>query len=340
MKNYLWFAERKGVRIEPERMVVDIRPLNGTGGQDGYEVISERSGAWLRKDRRTHRSRGVVVAAGPLGTNQLLQRCKAKRSLPKISDRLGYNVRSNSESIPAVTITDDSRDFTKSVAISSSIHPDDETHIENVTYGRGADSMAVLWMTLLVGDGNRLTRPLKAVGQALRHPLKFARVLWPVKFSRRTVILLVMQTVDNKMRLRPKRSLLGRGTPGLTTEQDPETPNPTYIPVAEWAAKRAAEKLSGVARIGTTEALFNVPVTAHIMGGAVMGDSPATGVIDAKHRVYGYENLLVCDGSVIPANLGVNPSLTITAMAECAMSRLPAKGHDGRLPERSQEVAQ
>ncbi|HEX8105113.1 MAG TPA: hypothetical protein VF533_21015 [Solirubrobacteraceae bacterium] len=203
--------------------------------------MSERSGAWWCKDSRTHRARGVVVAAGPLGTNQLLQRCKIKGSLPKISDRLGYNVRSNSESIPAVTITDDSQDFTQSVAISSSFHPDDETHIENVTYGRGADSMSILWATLLVGEGNRLTRPLKALGQALRHPLKFARVLWPVKFSWRTVILLVMQTVDNKMRLKPKRSLLGRGTPGLTTEQDLETPNPTQIPVAEWTANRATQ---------------------------------------------------------------------------------------------------
>jgi cholesterol oxidase len=333
MKNYLWFAERKGVRIEPERMVVDIRPRDGDSGHGGYEIVSERSGAWFRKDRRVHTARGVVVAAGPLGTNQLLRRCKARGSLPKLSERLGYNVRSNSESIPAVTITDDSRDFTASVAISSSIHPDEETHIENVTYGRGADSMFALWLTLLVGDGTRVTRPFKALGQALRHPIKMARVLSPVNFSRRTVILLVMQTIDNKMRLKPKRSLLGRGVPGLTTEQDPETPNPTYIPVAEWTAKRAAEKLKGIARIGTTEALFNVPVTAHIMGGAVMGDSPASGVIDAEHRVYGYENLLVCDGSVIPANLGVNPSLTITAMAECAMSRVPAKGEDRRMPD-------
>jgi cholesterol oxidase len=333
MKNYLWFAERNGVRIEPERMVVDVRPLGAADGRDGYEVTSERSGAWFRKRRRTQRARGVVMAAGPLGTNQLLFRCKRKGSLARLSDRLGYNVRTNSESIPAVTITDDSRDFTQSVAISSSIHPDEDTHIENVTYGRGADSMNMLWATLFVGPGNKLTRPLKALGRAVAHPLQFARVLWPVKFSRRTVILLVMQTLDNKMRLRPKRSPLGRGNPGLTTEQDPDSPNPTYIEVAGFAAQRVAEKLGGIARIGTTEALFNTPTTAHIMGGAVMGDSPETGVIDAEQRVYGYENLLVCDGSVIPANLGVNPSLTITAMAEHAMSRVPAKGHDRRLPQ-------
>jgi cholesterol oxidase len=333
MKNYLWFAERNGVRIEPERMVVDVRPLGAGDGRDGYEVTSERSGAWFRKRRRAQRARGVVMAAGPLGTNQLLFRCKRKGSLARLSDRLGYNVRTNSESIPAVTITDDSRDFTQSVAISSSIHPDEDTHIENVTYGRGADSMNMLWATLFVGPGSKLTRPLKELGRAAAHPLQFARVLWPAKFSRRTVILLVMQTLDNKMRLRPKRSPLGRGNPGLTTEQDPDSPNPTYIEVAGFAAQRVAEKLGGIARIGTTEALFNTPTTAHIMGGAVMGDSPETGVIDAEQRVYGYENLLVCDGSVIPANLGVNPSLTITAMAEHAMSRVPPKGHDRRLPQ-------
>lgn len=339
MKNYLWFAEREGVEIEPERMVVDVRPLGAGDGSEGYEVVSERSGAWFRKDRRVQRARGVVVAAGPLGTNQLLFRCKRSGSLGRLSERLGYQVRTNSESIPAVTVTDDSKDFTQSVAISSSIHPDEDTHIENVTYGRGADSMAVLWATLFVGPGNRLTRPFKALGRAVAHPVQFARVLWPVKFSRRTVILLVMQTLDNKMRLRPKRSLLGRGNPGLTTEQDPETPNPTYIDVAGFAAQRAAEMLKGIARIGTTEALFNTPTTAHIMGGAVMGDSPGTGVIDAEHRVYGYENLLVCDGSVIPANLGVNPSLTITAMSEHAMSCVPPKGEDPRLPAREAAVA-
>jgi cholesterol oxidase len=339
MKNYLWFAERKGVKIEPERMVVGVRPLDAGDGHDGFEVTSERSGAWLRKDRRTQRARGVVMAAGPLGTNQLLFRCKRDGSLGRLSDRLGYNVRTNSESIPAITMTDDAQDFTQSVAISSSIHPDQDTHIENVTYGRGADSMNMLWASLFVGPGNKLTRPLKALGRAIAHPLQYARVLWPAKFSRRTMILLVMQTLDNKMRLKPKRSLFGRGNPGMTTEQDPESPNPTYIDVAGFVAQRAAEKLKGIARIGTTEALFNTPTTAHIMGGAVMGESPETGVIDAEHRVYGYENLLVCDGSVLPANLGVNPSLTITAMSEYAMSRVPPKGEDRRLPIADQAEA-
>jgi cholesterol oxidase len=323
MKNYLWFAERNGVRIEPERTVVDVRPLDGDDGREGYAVTSERSGRWLAKDRRTHTARGVVLAAGAMGTNQLLHQCRENGSLPRLSRRVGYRVRTNSEAIPAVTIRDDSLDFTQSVAISSSIHPSEDTHIENVTYGRGADSMALLW-TLAVGKGTRLTRPLRYLGQSVRHPVQWLRANWPARWSRRTVILLVMQTLDNSMRFKAKRKLLGRGV-RLTTEQDPENPNPTFIPVADWTVRRAAEKLSGTPQVGTTEALLNTPITAHILGGAVMGEDAESGVIDHRHRVFGYENLLVCDGSAVPANPGVNPSLTITAMAEYAMAHVPAR---------------
>ena len=331
VKNYLWFAERNGVEVQSERTVVGVRPLGAADGSGGYEVTSERSGRWVAKDRRTHTARGIVVAAGPLGTNQLLQECRARGSLPALSRRLGYLVRTNSESIPAVTITNDELDFTDSIAITSSIHPDEDTHIENVTYGAGADSMSFLW-SLLVGDGSRLTRPLKFLGKVARHPIQFLRSSWPVKFSRRTVILLVMQTIDNSMRLKPKRRLLGKRV-RLTTQQDPDNPNPSFIPVANWAARRAAEKLEGIPQVVTSEALLNTPMTAHILGGAVMGEDADQGVIDRRHRVFGYENLLVCDGSAIPANPGVNPSLTIAAMTEYAMSHVPPRAD--ALPGRS-----
>jgi cholesterol oxidase len=323
MKNYLWFAERAGVRIVPDRIVVDVRPLGAADGADGYEVVSERPGAWVRRDRQVHRARSVVIAAGALGTNDLLQRCRRSGSLPRISDRLGHRVRTNSENISAVTTKDDRLDFTKSIAISSSIYPDEDTHIENVTYGRGADSMSFLF-TAITGRGNRLTRPLKWLLGALRHPVRFARTILPFKWSRRTVILLTMQTLDNSMRLRPKRRLLGRG-PKLQTEEDPESPNPRFIEVADTVTRRSAEKLDATPQSGITEALLNVPTTAHIMGGAVIGPDPTRGVIDERHRVYGYENLLVCDGAAIPANVGVNPSLTITAMTERAMSHVPER---------------
>jgi cholesterol oxidase len=323
-KNYLWFAERRGARIRPLRTVVDIRPLGPSeDGSDGYAVVHERSGAWLRKDRQTLRVRGVVVAAGALGTNKLLQRCRLGGSL-KVSDRLGELVRTNSEAILAVTLPEGTAgDMTKRVAISGSIYPDPDTHIETVSYGADGDSISLLY-TLLVGDGTKVTRPLKWIAALLRHPVKAVKVLNPRGWSRRTIILLVMQTLDNAIALRPKRGLFGGLR--LQTEQDPERPNPTFIPVANQAADWIAKRTGGIAQSSITEALMNVPTTAHILGGAVIADSPEHGVVDACQRLFGYENLLVCDGSVVPANIGVNPSLTITALAERAMTFVADSG--------------
>jgi cholesterol oxidase len=325
VKNYLWFAEKLCVEIIPERQVTDVRPVEGGApdGSDGYAVTSERSGSWLRKRRSTLTAGGVVIAAGALGTNKLLANCRATGSLPRISPRLGELVRTNSESINAVTAPSDERDFAKSVAISSSIYPDPDTHVEVVTYGRGADSMSYLF-TLLTGKGTKITRPILWLGQLLRHPIRFLRGLWPFAWSRRTVILLVMQTLDNAIRLRPKRRLFGRGVK-LQTEQDPEKPNPTFIPAADAVTRWMAERTGGIPQSGLTEAIFNIPTTAHILGGAVIGADPEHGVVDSRNRVFGYENLMITDGSAIPANPGVNPSLTITALAENAMSQVPAK---------------
>src|SRR6187549_2179603 len=335
VKNYLWFAERQGAKVMPDRLVTEIRPLGAADGSDGYAVTSERSGVIRGRGRRTITARGVVVAAGALGTNKLLQRCRLGGSLPKVSDRLGELVRTNSEMILAVTVPEDyPGDLTKRVAISSSIYPDPHTHIETVSYGHAGDSMSTLY-TLLVGDGTRVTRPLKLLGQILRHPVKFAKTLWPGGWSRRTIILLVMQTLDNAIALRPK--LKRSGEVWLQTEQDPEKPNPTFIPVANEAAEWLAERTGGVAQSSLTEALFNIPTTAHILGGAVIGHGPEDGVVDADQRVFGYENLLVCDGAAVPANVGVNPSLTITALAEHAMSKVPPK--EGALPRDLPEAA-
>ena len=322
VKNYLHFAEKRGARVLAERTVTDIRPLGSADGAEGYEVVSARSGAWLRKDRRVHRARGVVVAAGPLGTNKLLQRCRLGGSLPRISPRLGELVRTNSESVLTVTVPESyPDDLIKRVAITSSIYPDPNTHIETVTYGNDGNSMHRLY-TLLVGDGTRLTRPLKLLGQILMHPGRLAKVLFPRQWSRRTIILLVMQTLDNAIALRPRKGPFG--SLWLRTEQDSERPNPTFIPVANQAAEWIAERTGGIAQSSVFEALFNIPTTAHILGGAVIAADAEHGVVDARQRVFGYENLLVCDGSAIPANVGVNPSLTITALAEHAMSHVPA----------------
>jgi cholesterol oxidase len=324
VKNYLYLAEKLGARVMAERTVLDIRPIGPADGSEGYEVESVRSGAWLRKDRQVLRARGVVVSAGPLGTNKLLQRCRLGGSLPRISARLGELVRTNSESILTVTVPEDyPEDLIKRVAITSSIYPDPHTHIETVTYGDDGDSMHRLY-TLLVGDGTRLTRPLKLLAQIVRHPRRLAMVLFPKHWSRRTIIILVMQTLDNAIALRPRKGPFG--SLWLQTEQDPERPNPTFIPVANEAAEWFAKRTGGIAQSALTEAMFNIPSTAHILGGAVIAPDPERGVVDAHQRVFGYENLLVCDGSAIPANVGVNPSLTITALAEHAMSHVPPKG--------------
>jgi cholesterol oxidase len=333
VKNYLWFAERLGAEILAEREVIELRPLGSADGSDGYEVESIRSGALLRRRPQKLRARGVVIAAGPLGTNRLLANCRRSGALPRLSDRIGHIVRTNSESVQAVTARDDSRDFAKSVAITSSIYPDPDTHIEVVTYGHGGDAISRLFTTM-TGNGTRLTRPVQWLAAMLRHPLRTIRMLWPGKWSQRTVILLVMQTTDTAMRLVPKRRLLGRGV-RLQTEQDPERPNPTWLPAAEKVTLWFAERIGGIPQSAFTESTLNIPTTAHILGGAVIGPDPERGVIDAENRAYGYENLLVCDGAAIPANPGVNPSLTITAIAEHAMAALPPKpgAEVGHLPE-------
>jgi cholesterol oxidase len=319
VKNYLWFAERAGAKVMAERTVVDIRPLGKGDGSEGYAVTSERSGAWLRRDRRVQTANGVVVAAGALGTNRLLAACRLNGSLPKLSQRLGELVRTNSEAILAVTLPEGAPDVTRRVAITGSIYPNPETHIETVVYGQAGDGISGLF-TLLVGDGTPITRPLKLAGAAVRHPVLLGRTLNPRGWSKRTIVVLVMQSLDNAISLRARPGRNGRVR--LCTEQDPDRPNPTFIPAANEFAEWLAKRTGGIAQSSIMEAAANIPSTAHILGGAVIGADPGSGVVDARQRVFGYENLLVCDGAAIPANVGVNPSLTITALAEHAMSHV------------------
>lgn len=323
VKNYLWFAEKKGTQVLAERQVVDIRAMGAGDGSDGYEVITERPGTWFNKQRQRHTTGGVVAAAGALGTNELLANCKHSGGLPAISDQLGQLVRTNSEALLAVTLPDESVPVWNSVAIGASIYTDPSTHIEFVTYGKEADSMGYLF-TLLTGDGNRITRPLLLLANILRHPVQFLKKLWPFGWAKRTVIFLVMQSLDNAISFRVKSRHLGRGV-ALTTEQDPEKPNPTFIKAANEAAQWLADHTGGVAQSMVTEAVANIPATAHILGGCVIGKDPESGVIDSDQRLFGYQNFLVCDGSAMPANPGVNPSLTITAMAERAIAKVADK---------------
>ncbi|SDS74450.1 GMC oxidoreductase [Microlunatus soli] len=324
MKNYLWFAEQRGVQILPERTVIGVRPLDGRTGATGYAVTHERSGAWTRRDRSTLTARGVVIAAGALGTNRLLQRCKADGVLPRLSDRLGRLVRTNGESSVAVTAPDDERDFTRGVSITSSIYPDPQTHIEAVTYGRAADSQSFLFAPMN-DRGGRRTRPFHFLADQLRHPVVAARAARTTAWSRRTIILLVMQTADQSIRLEPRRWRLPGGGLLLTTRQDRSRPIPHTLPQAYQAGRWLANRIGGIGQAATSEAIAAIAGTAHVLGGAVIGRGPDDGVIDHRHRVFGYDNLLVCDGAAIPANIGANPSLTITALAERAISLVPPK---------------
>jgi cholesterol oxidase len=319
-KNYLWFAEKRGVQILPEHHVVDVTPLGAADGSDGYRVATKHPGAGFRRTSQTLTARGVIFAAGALGTNELLANCKHGGSLPRLSDRLGELVRTNSESVLTVLLPED-RESWRDVTASSSVHLDADTHVELLTYGTDADMLSLLY-TVLVGDGSRVTRPLKWLGTIVRHPVRWLKTLWPVGWSRRMVMLLVMQSKDNAIAFRARKRRLGKGY-RLSTAQDSDRPIPTYIEKGNQAAQWLAKRTGGIAQSSVLEAVANIPSTAHMLGGAVIGVSAESGVVDKDLRAFGYQNMLVCDGAAIPANPGVNPALTITALAEYAMAQIP-----------------
>lgn len=324
VKNYLWFAERLGVQVMPEREVTDIKPLGASAdGSEGYEVEFTRPGGMLQRSRQHLRARGVIVATGTLGTNKLLQRCRMNGSLGGISARLGHQVRTNSESVLAVTAPNEGFDFTEAVSITSSIFPDAETHVEPVTYGAHADAMSLMF-TVAPKPGPRATQPLRFAMTLLKQGGEAARLLNPSGWSKRTMLMITMQAIDTSIRLKPLRRRRD-GSILLATVVEPGSVRPAPIPAAYDVANRIAEKIGGTAQASMLEATMATPVTAHFLGGAVIADGPESGVVDSDHRVFGYENLMVCDGSVLPANIGVNPSLTISALTERAISKVPVK---------------
>jgi cholesterol oxidase len=310
--NYLHLAEGLGTTIEPLTTVTAIRP-------DGDGWIVETVPTGKKGPVTTRRAAQVVLAAGTLGTQGLLHAMKDTGVLPRVSGLLGQVTRTNSEALLGAqsrTLPADS--FDKGVAITSSFHPDAVTHVEPVRYGKGSNAMGLL-STILVDGGGKVPRPLRFLLQALRHPYVFARSLSVRNWSEKTIIVLVMQTLDNSITV--KRTRRGK----LTSGPGHGAANPTWIPVAHEATRRIADEIGGFPG-GTVGDLANVPMTAHIIGGCVIGTDASTGVIDPYHRVHGYPTLHVVDGAAISANLGVNPSLTITAQAERAMSLWPNQG--------------
>lgn len=331
MKNYLPLAERRGVAIEALRTVSEVRALPG----GGFAVTTQRSGAWFRHARRTVTAQQVVLAAGTWGTQQLLHRMKASGALPDVSDAVGRLTRTNSEALDGAVATGapESLQLARGVAITTSFHIDDRTHVENVRYGPGSNLMGALATVMVPGDRPLGLRLRSLVAQVLRSPLRQFRLGSLRRWSERGIIALVMQTADNSLTLSLRRRF---GRLVMTSAQGHGEPNPSYLPQAHAAATAIAARVeqeggvSASAR-GSWPEVFGIPLTAHFLGGAVISASPAEGVIDAYHRVWGHPGLHVVDGAAVPANPGVNPSLTITALAERALSYWPRRGdEDGR----------
>ncbi len=324
VKNYLYLAEQNGAKVLPLTTVTRVSPRStGPGGGYDVRVRFTKAKARRRSASRTLSAEQVVFAASALGTQRLLHRMRDEGHLPRISKRLGYLSRTNSESILGAIAPDTSVDYSQGIAITSSFHPDEDTHVEPVRYGKGSNAMSLMQTVLTDGDGPlpRWRTWLQEMWRQKRSVLD----LYDVKhWSERTVIALVMQTIDNSITVFSKRSRL-TGRWHLSTRQGHGIPNPTWIPVANTTVRRMAEVVGGTPG-GSIGEPFNRPLTAHFIGGCTIGEDPGTGVVDPYQRIFGHEGLHVADGSAITANLGVNPSLTITAQAERAMSLWPNKG--------------
>ncbi|GAA0833031.1 GMC oxidoreductase [Streptosporangium amethystogenes subsp. fukuiense] len=327
IKNYLYLAERAGAEVLPETTVTSVVPVDG-----GYRIETHRTGAPWR--RRVFTAEQVIFAAGTYGTQRLLHRLKAAGTLPRLSDRLGTLTRTNSEALLGFERPSAKGEkLNRGLAITSSIHPDAYTHIEPVRYGDGSNAMGLL-RTLLI-DGGGAPRWLKFLGEALRRPHLVPRLFNHRRWSERTIIALVMQAKDNSITLSMRRGLLGRR---LRSGRGHGEPNPTWLPAGHEFVRHAAEEVGGMPG-GTWLDLFDIPATAHFLGGCAIGAGPQTGVIDPYHRVHGYPGLHVVDGSAISANLGVNPSLTITAQAERAMAFWPNRGETDPRPAQGSPYA-
>ena len=322
--NYLYLAESGGAVVFPETQVVDVKPLAGTSdGSAGYQVSTVQSTAWVRRAPKKLTSRGVVFSASSLGTMELLFQLKESGSLPGISACLGKHVRTNSESIIGARMPGAVEDLSQGIAIGSGIYIDEHTHIEAVRYPKGADLLGLL--TTFLTDGRPGPQRIglwfkNGISSVLRHPIKTLRLLWPFGWARESTILLCMQALEGHIEMRWERPWFWPFRKMLVSRGDKVQ---TYIPKANEFARKFAEVSGGTAMSMLPEILFDVPGTAHCIGGCVIARSPDHGVVDDHHRVFGYRNMYICDGSVLAANLGVNPSLTITALAERAMSFLP-----------------
>ena len=327
-KNYLFLAEQLGVHIIPETEIRKIRTLpNGR-----YELDAVCITDVVFKRRRTFRCHGVVAAAGVLGTVPLLMNCKARGTLPRISNQLGCLVRTNSEALVGSTSHRRDVDYSHGIAIASGFRPDDKTQVEMCRYGAGNDFMSLL-CTVLVSGGPPWPRWMRWVAKVCRHPLAFVRLLNPVGWARRSGILLVMQSLPSHMSLQLRRRWYWPFGKRVISQWDSPDRVPKFIPIANDVAERLACKIDGDASASIPEVVFNLSTTAHLLGGCPMGRDESDGVIDKYGRLFGYENFYVADASIVPVNLSVNPSLTILALSEWIMSHIDSKPGEARTVE-------
>ncbi len=315
-KNYLYLAIKKGTDVLAEHKVVEVRPTGKEDGSDGYLLTFKKSTGVLFSRKKQLKAKNVVFAGGVLGTVRLLLDMK-KKSLPRLSNMIGDDIRTNNESLIQVHSPERKKDFSQGVAIGSIFPPDEDSHVEPVRYGSGSGFFKLMGVPLVFGK-NGWSRAGKLLKILVSRPGSWLRIYFSKNFAEESVILLFMQHLDSTLRF-------NRGWFNLNSAVSTGKAPSSFIPRAKELAERTSAVIKGKPYVLSTEAFFGIPTTAHILGGAVIGTSPETGVIDPQHKVFGYENMYVCDGSAISANPGVNPSLTITAMSERAMSFIPKK---------------
>ncbi len=314
-KNYLYLAEKGGAEVLPENIVIRIKPAGKDNGEEGYRILLKNSSG-LFKRRKELSSRGVILSGGVLGTVRLLLNMR-RRHLPGLSKQVGAGIRTNNESLALIHSRNKEKDFSRGVAIGSIFPPDGDTHLEPVRYGSGSGFWKLLGVPLTHGR-TMLGRILKLIWSFITQPQKWFRVWFSRDFAKESVILLFMQHIDSTLRLK-------RGIFNLRSVLSSGPAPSAFMPLAKELADATAREVNGSPFVMVSEAIMGTPLTAHILGGAVIGENAETGVIDKNHRIFGYEKLYVCDGSAISANPGVNPSLTITAMTERVMSNIPIK---------------
>jgi cholesterol oxidase len=314
-KNYLHLAQNLGVEIVAEQEVIDIQCIGKADGSGGYKMSYRNSTKFIKKEKHVY-AKGVILAGGVLGTVKLLLKLKEK-SLPFLSDKVGMDIRSNNESLIFSVSPDKEKDLSKGIAIGSIYHADENTHLEAVRYGRGSGFWR-LGIVANVSSGNLFKRLGELATKTLSSPISYLKRLTVKDFAKQSIVLLFMQHLDSTLRFK-------RGIFGMKSSVSEGKKPVASIPLANKLADEYGSKINGKSFVLLTETLFNIPSTAHILGGCVIGKDKSQGVIDIKHNVFGYKNLVVADGSAISANPGVNPSLTITAMTERAMKFIKEK---------------